>query len=314
MLAARPLGAPATPTPSWAAALALPVAWGVLRGVRGAPSERALLPWIDRRDGLGGLLVASREADVGDWNDELERRLAAAPARLPSADLRRPILRGILGVMLVVAVAALPAPPPPKPPVRASALAAAVAELERSFETLREERPLDPRAAEEMRERLDDLKARLDAGTPPSWSDVDALERALERERARLDDALADAAHALAGLAAGEAGGANAAEIRKALEAAAASGALAGLPKELMDKLGGVDAIKAGKAVLADGDDASLRATAREIAEALADDLDASLDGLGDGEAARGLARSGAAEFEEAEDGHRHTAECAGGT
>jgi hypothetical protein len=319
LLIARLVGWTATPSWSWASAAAFIPAWGLVRAWRGEPDPNAVAAWIDARSGLGGLLVAAREVDAAAWNAELDLRLAAAPAALPRRRDLRAVRRAVAGLAFLAIILALPASAPVVPRTVHPAMTAAVEELQRAFEELRRQDALEPRAAEEVKERLEDAKRRLEEGSSVAWSDVDAIERRLEQARALREDALEAAAAALASFAAGGADAVDAAtaaeQLRQALEKAAAVGALDGLPQDLKDRLG------AGKAAGGAIDPSAfakspeeLRKLAREAADLLEGKLeDLAASGLADPEAAKRLAALGKGEWAEADDEHVHTEACAGG-
>jgi Skp family chaperone for outer membrane proteins len=319
LLLARLTGAYLAPSRHWCWALVVPVAFGIFEARRRAPSTAALAAWLDRRGGLGGLLVASREAEGAEWDAELDARLAAAavPALAPAR--RKDGWRTLLGLALVAGVAFLPAPVVAGPKSKYPAMAAAVEELKRELEELKKHDALDEKTAEELEKRLDELKEKMDRGEPVAWSEIDRVEQRMEERRQLKEEATETARQEMAAAAAGAGQGdaaSTAERMSKALEKAAQAGALDGLPQALKDKLG------LGKGEGKNVDDAALakltpeelQKLAEELAKALAGELeDLAASGLVDPEAAKKLAAAGAGEWEEADD-HVHTVECEGGT
>lgn len=318
LLIARLSGRYLAPATWWWSVVALPLAYGAVVAYRKTPGTAALAAWLDRRGGLGGLLITSREIDAADWTAELSSRLAHAKIPTPAIIRRADWGRVAIGVLATVVVLLLPAPVVAGPKPSHPAIAAAVEDLRAELEELARHEAVDAASTEELRRKLDELKEKLTEGDPVAWSEVDAVERRMTEAKALREESLetAQAALAAAAAAGAEAGAAAQAEqIAKALEKAAAAGLLDSLPKALKDRIG------AGSPGGAPFDPESLKMSAEDLAklaadlaDALAGDLDdLAAAGLADPEAAKRLAAKGAGEWEDAED-HVHGPECEGGT
>jgi TolA-binding protein len=309
------------PPSQFLVAAVVPLAYGLWKARRELPAPATLAAWMDRRGGLGGLLVTSRELDAAAWEDELARRFAHATIPQPPLFRREDGLRVLGAVAVAVGIALLPAlvKPPPRP--GQPAVAVATAEVRQELERLRRDEAIDRATAEDLAARLERLEEKLAEGDPVSWSEVDAIERRMAEAKESHSDALEAARDAAAAALAADGPDAAAQlnEMARALERATKSGALDGLSPELRARL----AAATGESTAATGEtaDASAELTPEEM-RALAADLAAALDGelddlaeagLGDAKKGRQAAARGAREWEEAED-HVHGPECEGGT
>ncbi len=318
LLIARLGGRHLSPATWWWSVLALPIAYGTVVAYRRTPGTAAVSAWLDRRGGLGGLLVTSREVDAAAWDSELSTRLAAAKIPSPTVVRRADFGRAVIGAAAMAVVLFLPAPVAAGPRSSHPAISAAVEDLRAELQELEQHKAVDAAATEEIREKLEKLQEKLTEGDPVAWSEVDAIERRMTEAKALREDSLETAQAALAAAAApgGETDAAARAEqLAKALEKAAAAGLLDSLPQALKDRLG------SGAPGGAPFDPESLKLSAEDLAklaadlaEVLAGDLeDLAAAGLADPAAAKRLAGKGADEWEDAED-HVHGPECEGGT
>lgn len=323
LLALRLLGWPAEPS------VAATVAWSLLGVVilaalvggtltmrRRTPRAAGCAAWLDRRLSLGGLLVTSVETDAAGWDGTLQRTLAAAESELPQLPVRRTAQRVALPLAFVAAIALLPAARP-EAPLANPALADALAVEQARLDLLEQRAALDPRTAEELQSRLDELAQRLDELKPVGWSDLDALAARGEAALALRVDALRQADEALGAMAA--AGQQDlAGELGEALRKLEAAGLLGDLPPELLERLGQAAGRAAGQGLdpsaLAALDRKSLEGLARDLQSALGQRFDSLVEaGLADPLKGRQLAARSAAERKAARPGHKHGSQCAGG-
>ncbi len=239
LLGLRLFGRHLLPQPAWAAAIVpvLAFAWWNLRRQRLDRGTAAA--HLDRRLGLGGLLLCREEGVALDAPQQ--QRLAAGLAGLAGALPRirwRALLPWPLAALLLATGVAL-LPPPPAPPLPLSQ-AAAAAELDRLEERLRDllvrgEVPEDTQ--HELEQKLQELQQKLAAADVPEWRDLDELERRLDREQL-----LQAAAEAPANVGPDAPPGApgtqlSPSQIATAAEALAAAGLLDGLPADLQAML-----------------------------------------------------------------------------
>ncbi|MBL8728117.1 MAG: hypothetical protein JNM25_06785 [Planctomycetes bacterium] len=240
LLGLRLFGRHAAPQPAWAFAAAPVLAFGWWNARRQRLGRAAAAAHLDRRLGLGGLLICRDEGVELDAPQQ--RQLAAGLVALPTALPRirwRALLPWPAAALLLAAGIAL-LPPPPAPPLPLSQSAAA-AELDRLQERMRDlfargEVPADTR--HELERTLQELQHELAAADVPQWRDLDELERRLDRE------GLLQAAAAEAPAQAGPVSTPGAptdpltpAALAAAAEALAAVGRLDGLPAELQAML-----------------------------------------------------------------------------
>ncbi|GIW70958.1 MAG: hypothetical protein KatS3mg102_0500 [Planctomycetota bacterium] len=173
----------------WLGALLPPaLAWAGWRAWRHAPSRTACAAWLDRRLGLGGLLLSSAElGGAGGWQARLAAQLEQAPLAQawPRLDGRSLLVRLAAPGALLGAVLLLPPPPaePVLPPQAHAAMASALAELQEELARLRAEASLEPQTERELAEQLQQLQRALAAHSPPSWSEIDALGERIAHEQ-----------------------------------------------------------------------------------------------------------------------------------
>jgi len=246
LLVARLFDLTLTPTPLWALALIAPIAWGARRAATADVSDRTCAAHLDRRLGLGGLLLVGLERDLADWQPELARRLLRSdPAREPHVRFGRLAVHAAIALAILVGVLALP-----NREVQAlerhPMLASELAELRERLETALEAGAIESEKAEDAMARIRKLEERLLDGEAVEWTDVDAMAEELvhewtkklgETEKARA--ALRSLADALRSEGASEE---RLDQLAKALEALGGldgltGGALAELPESLRDKL-----------------------------------------------------------------------------
>jgi hypothetical protein len=141
----------------------VPIAIGIAAwlALKKLPDRTALRALLDRRGGCGGLLMAGAECDLADW------RVPAV--ELPSLhwNARRPLTLLAIAAGYVILGLALP-----------GRLDAALTEsrldvrrdaerLSEQVEVLKEERLLDPKRAEELKQKIDEVRAHS-AGKDPA--------------------------------------------------------------------------------------------------------------------------------------------------
>lgn len=273
----------------WWGLLALPVvAFGAFRARAERLSPEAAAAHLDRRLGLGGLLLSAAEGAELEpqWAARLQLGLEPLHSVLPRARWRHLLPVPMLSVALATAVALLP--PPPPPPAGTAPLAGLRAEVERltaqaqaTFE--RGQVPEDVR--QELEQKLAELQHRLDAGEVPEWRELDQLDQRLAREA--LLQATREPGGSPGDAGTPAAGDRTAAPTPGQLAAAAAALAETGL----LDRLPGELRAALQQATRPDGtiDPAALPqdpATLQRLAEAMA----GALGKAGDGELGAGLA------------------------
>ena len=273
ILVARTFGAAAAPAAWWAAGLLLPAAWIAWRLRATAPGINDAALHLDRRVGLGGLLLASLESDAEAWRGSLSPRLRRVSSSLPRIRWSRAALRACLPLAALAGVLLLP---PPAPEARGTdpALARALERFERRFEELAKHEGLREEAKKDVEERVKALEARREKGGAISWADVDALEEKTAREAKQRAASLAKAKADASSLASGE--HADAAEARAdaaaLLEEAATAGIADDVPAGVASAAGvGTD----GKLGSTAGDAAALKALAQALEGVAAERLDA---------------------------------------
>ncbi|HEX5009560.1 MAG TPA: hypothetical protein VFY71_04090 [Planctomycetota bacterium] len=310
------------PTPSaWWLLAPLPLAllWGFIRAWRQRLPRESAAAWLDRRLGLGGLLVTSEQAYLAEWQLPLRERLAAAPddgTRLP---LRAAAVRVVPAGAFLAALALLPQPavvPTARPQ---EALAQQLERQELRLQELKQEGLVPEPRAQDLEKQLAELNDRLEDPSGVHWADADALDAELERSQRLAADALAGARDALDAYAEQAAAAPDAAAAQAALDKLLqrfGDDPMPALPAELAAKLGlpagaSPSAKDLAKALAGAGVDPA--ALARELADALDGRLSKlSEQGLADPGAARRLAAAGRTE-REGSGVHKHGGSCAGG-
>jgi hypothetical protein len=174
-------------------ALAL-AAWVALRRL---PERSAVRAMLDSRGECGGLLMAGAECDLGDWE-----------AR-PAAELPRPRWRGgkALGLLAVagayVALAfLLPARglAPGEPRLDIDRPAERLADQVR---VLKEEKVLDPQRAEDLKQKIDELRSQSTGKEPAkTWEALDHLKEVVKQAAKQAAESDAKQANQLEKLAA----------------------------------------------------------------------------------------------------------------
>ncbi len=269
------------PSPWWGL-FALPaLGWAVFT-VRQLPFGRtASAAHLDRRLGLDGLLLTAIERDTAGYNGTLRARLQAARDALPRVRYR--VLGARLGLAAAVVLVLLFLPAPEPRGAEANPLVAdTLADYQEKLDALEEEEGLREEVHEELTERLDELKKKLDENGNVEWKDLDALEDALEHQQALEASRLARSREDLAAFARGEdesiEGGLEVAASRMAelLRDAEMAGLLDKLPEGLKQKLGAGASNAAGLDGLKGLDEQALK----QLAAALAQSADDKLAGL----------------------------------
>lgn len=185
LLGARLFGRHVAPHPAWAAAIAPVLAFAWFSARRERPTPATAAAHLDRRLGLGGLLLCEREGLALDpaQRQRLAAGLALLPTVLPRIRWRALLPWPFAAVLLATAVALLP--PPPAPPLPLSQQAAA-GELERLTERLRDlfaRGEVPEETQRELEQKLQELQRKLASAEVPEWRDLDELDRRLDREQ-----------------------------------------------------------------------------------------------------------------------------------
>ncbi len=250
---------------------------------------------LDRRLGLEGLLLASRETDAGAWQGRLDAGLQEARAAKPHL-APQPLLGRIALAAAALAVVFFLPPATAKARAMDRLAEETLEEFEARLEKLEEERGLDEDAAEELRARYEDLRAEQEDTGTIAWSDFDALEARMEHEEDLKTGRLAKAAAAMSEMAADANAGDRAATpeaFDELMALAEAAGLLDQLPQDLKEQLGqGVSAPggEGGGEGAGEGEGLALDAeTLAQLAAALAGLAGQELTGLADAGLLEGL-------------------------
>lgn len=243
VVVARLFGVALVPSPLWLLALLPAGAYAAARVRRQGLDSSAAAEHLDRRLGLSSLLASSVEADASAWSASIDARASKSDEVLPRVHGGRALLRAALPVAGLLATGLLPPPTelatPSNPLFRE-----AVSRFESNLELAEKEKILEPEPVKEIRERVESLEKKAEAGETAPWSDLDALAEKLARatdEKARGLEHLSQEASALAS---GSAGGATpsplSAEERLAalLEDAKAAGIASRIDPALAKELG----------------------------------------------------------------------------
>jgi|GEM_PF-6925740 len=239
LLGLRLFGVGVVPHPLWLAALVLPLVHGALRARRGLPTRDEAALQIDRRLALEGHLVTGTEVDAGAWRSRWAPRLAGVGAALPRLKGTRLLVRALPAAALLSTVLLLPPPAlaRARSVVSNPAVKDALERFEEKLAKLEEEKALRPEVREELHQRLEALKERVERSDPVPWSDVDTLHEKLDREQGKTAASLEKTRAAAAALAAkdgkGEDGRPDREQAARLLEAAKDAGLTETLSPEL---------------------------------------------------------------------------------
>ncbi len=182
LLSMRLLGLALTPTPWWWLTLLLPLAWA-LHAVHGkTPASQQQADWLDRNRHLGGLLVTSREVDIGPWRRQLDTALAKSPRQDPNWNVGRPLAALLAPALLWAIILLLPAPEPARTPWE-SLQAHRLQRFEEELVRLEDSKALDESEIRSLRQRIQELKEKLEEGESLDWEEVDSLDRRLEQSK-----------------------------------------------------------------------------------------------------------------------------------
>ena len=245
------------PTPQlwWLWLLAPSVAYGFIRAWRQGPDATACAVHLDRKLGLGGLLLSGLERDLGRWHNAVADQTRNATVAYPNLALRHHMVRLLPAVTLFAVVTLLPPPAAALVPGERQAKQAALEQVQNELDRLKLEAKLDRQSEQDLSKRLEDLQDAMSTSTPPTWRDIDELQASLANELATQNDVAKQLAAALAaamgemaqqGATAGTSPKLGAAGdlLKQALAQAAVTGLLRDLPPELAAALAksGLDA------------------------------------------------------------------------
>jgi len=237
LLALRFVEIPVQPAPWWLAGLVVPPLFGVFRSRRHGFGDITCAAHLDRRWGLGGLLLTSAECDAAAWRSTLQIRLAEAQKSLPTQRVQPLVYRAVMPAVVLAIVLLLPALPSMASSTNAL-IEDALDKFEAKIEIAREEARIDEKSRSEMETRLKKLREDHETGKGVDWSDVDALENRLAHEQSLANTRAERTRAALAELAQrARTGRASASDLARLLEKAGGEALLSKLPKGLADKL-----------------------------------------------------------------------------
>ena len=193
LLSLRLFGLEPSPNRWWLLGLLVPLAWALRASRRETPDPAIQAGWLDRKRQLGGLLLTSRELDLGPWQGRLESRLAQSVMEDPNLGCARPPGATSAANLLRTLVVLLPPRARASQPwetLQAHRLQRFVEQLEKLEET----KALDEEEIRSLQERVRALQQKLDDGESLDWEEVDGLDRLLEQSRherlVRLQEAL----------------------------------------------------------------------------------------------------------------------------
>jgi hypothetical protein len=155
------------------AGLAPALVMAFIWGRKGLPSRSAIRALVDHRGDFGGLLMASAQAELGEWKSMLPHAVA------PRVRLRSARQGGLLFVSVAFLVASFLAP------VRFGVLASdrpldveqQADQLKSDIETLKKEEMIEEPRAESLEERLDAIKKDASGEDPvKTWEALDHLQ------------------------------------------------------------------------------------------------------------------------------------------
>jgi hypothetical protein len=206
-------------------------AWWVAR--RAGFDRNTAAAWLDVNSGASGLVVTERELGASSWSDAARSRLELANSAIPRVAWARSLRPVALALLFVAGALWLePTRTPVGPP--ASVTTATVERVEEKLATLEETLQLEPEVATEMHDRLEQIQAQADDGTPEST--FEALDRLEQTVDSQADQALDSAAHANDDLAQA-ASDPHLDDAQAAMEKALSSMKQAGLAKGLSEQL-----------------------------------------------------------------------------
>lgn len=160
--------------------LLIAVAVGICLAVRQVPSARAVRAMLDRHGSLGGLLMASEDADIGAWNDKI--------TRVPTPTLQwrphRPL--ALLAASLGFLAAAFLAPDRYMPAVdNALEVGGHLQKLTEKIQVLKHEDILPPEKAKALENDLSRLQKEAQGKDPAKTMEaLDHLEQSLSKAAA----------------------------------------------------------------------------------------------------------------------------------
>lgn len=240
-LALRLCGGHLLPTWHWSWLLVPVLAYAAWRVRRERLAPEVAAAHLDRRLGLGGLLLAAHAGNELDpaFTASLSRGLSRLSAVTPQPMWSRVLPVPLAASALATLLALLPPPraaSSDEPPVLATAQ---LEQLTVAVRDLFERGTLPEDVRQELEQRLGALRERAQAGQAPDWRDLDDLELRIARE-ARLQD-LQRLAGQAGPVRAGNGGGTaempNAKQLAAAAKLLAESGMLEQLAPHLQDML-----------------------------------------------------------------------------
>src|SRR5262245_43506484 len=191
--------------------IAVAIVAAAVMAKRQGPERRAVEALLDQRNGCGGLLMATADAEIGEWRRQLPALVAPRLQLRNARALGRAV--GMLSASVIFVAISLLAP------VRLAGTNAArpldvskeAENLSAQIESMRETQILEEPKAEELKQKLEQLAAEASGEDPAkTWEALDHLADAVEKaakdavENAEAREAQLDRAQALAeGLASG---------------------------------------------------------------------------------------------------------------
>jgi len=168
------------------------VAAGILLASRRIPSADVLRAAIDRHGGLGGLLMAAGERDIGPWSDQI-RSLS-----LPVVRLRLGNYRILLPAAAVFLAASFLVPDRYLPSAdRSLAVGAQVEDLAEKLQLLKQEQLMPPEKAQRLEKNLEHIRQEASGKTPGKTMEaIDHLERSFAKAAAEAVQSAAQQAEA----------------------------------------------------------------------------------------------------------------------
>ena len=182
LLSVRLFGIELQPSPLWLLGLLLPIAWAIGAVRIQTPDAASQADWLDRKRQLGGLLVTSREVDLGPWKDQLDSSLARSDREDPKLGLARPFMALAAPISLWIVVLFLPPQARSSKPWE-SLQAHRLQRFEEQLDKLEETKALEEEEIQSLQERVRALQQKLDKGETLDWEEVDGLDRLLDQSK-----------------------------------------------------------------------------------------------------------------------------------
>jgi hypothetical protein len=146
--------------------------------LRGTPAPAAVRAWLDRYNGVGGLLMAEGDADLGQWDERLPK-LSAPRVRWRGG---RTWLLFAVALAFVAGMFVMPqffTAPLTDPPLQVNE---SISRLHGQITTLNRERIIDDAEARKLSEQLDQVKQEASGRDPvKTWEAMDHMEKTIAR-------------------------------------------------------------------------------------------------------------------------------------